>query len=239
MGLINNLTQSTVRDRARRLRAVETGTPMNSGAVGAGGFEVYDGGVITISNGGGLKVTGSIDVIGELIASGIITLTGELTQEGESTFTGPTHFEGDTDVTGKFDVDGPMTTTDTLSVEGVTTLRNDLNVTTGGKIKAGSMTMDPSVSSGALVFSNGAQVFTDATTIQVYKGTSALQVADGTATLQGDGSNFVRADGSGVRANGPLRATSTVRVDVMNSAPAGKTANVYWDPVDKVLKVTP
>jgi hypothetical protein len=249
MAGLDDLSRSEVAEIRRLIRELSMAAPLQNASIGAGGLRVYGGGVITIEN-GGLKVTGTAEIIGELIATGVV------------------NFEGEVNITGPLDVSGLVTLMSDLVVAsggkikagtielnpdgsakfgtllidnlGKVTLQNDLTVAAGGKIKVGSsMTLDPSVSSGALVFSNGAQVFTDSTTIQVYKGTSAVTVADGTATLQGNGSNYVRVDSSGVRANGPLKATSTVTVDVMNTAPAGKTANVYWDPVDHVLKVVP
>ncbi|QYF89708.1 hypothetical protein [Arthrobacter sp. PAMC25284] len=194
MGQLDNLTQSELPAILRRLDKLERATPTNNSAIGRDGLLVYNGGVITIEN-GGLNVTGTATITGTLQADGTIAFTGTLTQSGPSTFT------GNTTVAGNLNVNGPMKTTGTLSVEGVTTLKNDLNVTTG-KVKAGGMTMDPSVASGALVFSNGAQVFTDATSIQVYKGTSVVQVENGTARVQGDGSHWLKVDANGVTIGG-------------------------------------
>ena len=160
MGLIDNLSQSQIPEIFRRLRALENGAPMNSAAIGRGGIEVYDGGVINITN-GGLSVTGTATITGTLQADGTIKFTGTLTQSGPSTFTGdtklngPTHINGATDITGNVTSTGTFTnngptnlngatrTTGTLSVEGVTTLKNDLNVTAGGKIKAGVTQVNP------------------------------------------------------------------------------------------------
>jgi hypothetical protein len=217
LGKFDNLNDSHVPDLIRRIERLERASPMNNAAIGRGGIEVYDGGVINVSN-GGLNVTGTATITGTLQADGTIAFTGTLTQTGESTFTGPTHLDGPTDTTG------------TLSVEGVTTLKNDLNVTAGGKIKAGGLTLDPSVSSGALVFSNGAQVFTDATTVQMFKGTSAVQVANGTATLQGNGSNYVRSDTTGNTIAGPLKNTSASTISSV-------TANVYMDSSGNIKRI--
>ena len=186
MGQIDDINASAFPDILRRLRALEFASNQNNMAVGRGGIRVHSGGVITVEN-GGLKVTGSAEIIGELIASGTISMSGSFTATGDVNLNGPVgiagdttitgdvtsagHFiqtgltdlngattiAGDTTVTGDFDVNGPMKTTGTLSVEGVTTLKNDLNVTTG-KINAGGMTIDPSVSGGALKFSGGSVV---------------------------------------------------------------------------------
>ncbi|WP_426979235.1 hypothetical protein ACQCSU_08130 [Pseudarthrobacter sp. O4] len=221
MGQINNLNSSDIPDIFRRLRILEMASPLNNAAIGRSGLLVYDGGVITIEN-GGLNVTGTATISGVLNADGTVTLSGTVAISGPLTVTGATHLNGVTDiagnttVTGDFTTNGPMKTTGTLSVEGVTTLKNDLNVTTGGKIKAGGLTMDPSVASGALVFSNGAQVFTDASSIQVYKGTSVVQVENGTAKVQGDGSHWLKVDANGVTIGGLPTTT--------------QPANLYQDP---------
>ncbi|WZH36233.1 MAG: M23 family metallopeptidase [Microbacterium enclense] len=67
-----------------------------------------------------------------------------------------------------------------------------------GKIIAGNMTMDPTTSGGALVYANGAQVFTDDDTIQMFKGNSVAQVSDDYARLQ-HGGDVVQIDGDGLR----------------------------------------
>lgn len=118
MGLINDLTQGTVKEIFRRLRALENGAPMNNAAIGRGGIEVYDGGVIRITN-GGLSVTGTAEIIGRLFASGIVNFTGEVT------------------ITGPLDVSGPM------DVSGLVKLMSDLEVHSGGRIKAGSIELNP------------------------------------------------------------------------------------------------
>jgi hypothetical protein len=267
MSIIDNQAQGNIRDFDRRLRALEYASNMNSAAIGRGGIRVHSGGMITIEN-GGLRVTGTAEIIGRLIASGLVTFIGDVV------------ISGPLDVSGTVDVSGVMTVLNDLEIasgglfkagdielrpdgsakfgsmeidpsgkitSGSATINPDgsaefgnMSIDTTGVVKVGSaMTLDPTESSGALVFSNGARVFTDATTIQVFKGTSAVTVADGTATLQGTGSDYIRVDDAGIRANGPLRATSTLKVDVMNTAPAGKTANVYWDPADHVFKFIP
>jgi len=264
MGMINNLSQSMVSEIFRRLRALENAAPMNNGAVGRGGFEVYDGGVITISN-GGLNVTGTATILGTLIASGVINFTGTVTVSGPMSVSGVMTVTNNLvvasggkitagtiqlnpDGSAKF---GTMTISPAgkitsgsaeinpdgsvkfgnflIDSAGKVTVANDMTVTTGGKIKVGSsMTLDPSVSSGALVFSNGAQVFTDATTVQMFKGGSVVQIDNSSAKLQATG-GLVNVDGAGVRLDGPLRNTS-------GSTISGVTANVYMDPATGAIK---
>lgn len=104
---------------------------------------------------GPLTVTGDTDLDGPTTISGNTSVTGDFTVTGPTNLNGVTKIAGNTTVTGDFTVQGPMKTTGTLSVEGITTLKNDLNITSGGKIKAGAMTIDPGVSGGALSFAGG------------------------------------------------------------------------------------
>jgi len=251
MGLIDNLSQSQIGEIFRRLRALENASPMNSGAVGEGGFEVYNGGVITISN-GGLNVTGTATILGTLIASGVINFTGVVTISGPLTVSGLTTvtnnlvvasggkitagtIELNPDGSAKF---GTMTISPTGKITtGTAEINPDgsakfgsTNIDTSGRVKVGSsMTLDPTVSSGALVFSNGAQVFTDATTVQMFKGGSVVQIDSSSAKLQATG-GYINVDSGGVRVDGPLRNSSA---PVISSV----TANVYMDASGNIKRI--
>jgi len=236
MAGLHDLSRGELQDILKRLRQLESAAPLQNASIGAGGLRVYDGGVITIQN-GGLSVTGTATITGTLQADGTITFTGTFNQSGPTTFTGdtklngPTHINGTTDIAGNVTTTGTFTQNGTTNLNGTTSVKGDMNVTGGGKIKIGSsMTLDPSVSSGALVFSNGAQVFTDATTVQMFKGTSAVTVADGTATVQGNGSNYVRSDTTGNTIAGPLKNTS-------HSTVSSVTANVYMDASGNIKRI--
>lgn len=228
MGKFDNLNDSQLPDILRRIRNLETASPMNNAAIGRGGVTVYDGGVIDIEN-GGLIVNGTATIHGVLNADGTISFTGPVTISGAMTITGNVTSSGTFTNNGPTNLNGATKTTGTLEVDGVATLKNDLNVTTGGKVKVGSaMTLDPSVSSGALVFSNGAQVFTDATTVQMFKGGSVVQIDSSSAKLQATG-GLVNVDSAGVRVDGPLRNTSASTI-------TGVSSNVYMDPSTGAIK---
>src|SRR4051794_33915532 len=121
MTRINNLKRGTLADTSRRLRAVETGTPNNSGSIGAGGLRVHSGGVITIEN-GGLKVPGTAEIIGSLIASGPIQFDGPVN------IPGPFIIEGTTDITGPITVDGASTFNGDVTSTGDFTHTGPLNI---------------------------------------------------------------------------------------------------------------
>ncbi|KQR88745.1 polymer-forming cytoskeletal protein [Microbacterium sp. Leaf179] len=204
----------------RRLRhdvdRLQVATPLQSASIGSGGIRVYNGGYIKIEN-GGLEVSGYAQISGALRGDGTIDWTGDVD------FSGPVEITGTLDVTAETRLRGDTT------IEGRTRLLSELEVE--GKISAGDMTMDPGVSGGALTFANGAQVFTDADTIQVFKGNAVVQVSGSYARLQ-YGGNVLQIDADGVRvspgvvgiaAEGeatPLGTTSAGRLRRMPAAPS-------------------
>ena len=103
---------------------------------------------------GSLDVTGPTTIDGVLTINGDTSITGLLEVTGNTTLAGLVDITGNTTITGDLDVDGPTTITGTLGIEGVTTLKNDLNVTTGGKIKAGNLEIEPA-NGGQINFLNG------------------------------------------------------------------------------------
>jgi len=219
---------------------------MNSGAVGSGGFEVYDGGVITISN-GGLNITGTATISGTLQADGTIAFTGTLTQSGPSTFTGdtkfngPTHINGATDITGTTTVTGNMTstgtftnngptnlngatkTTGTLSVEGATTLKGNMDVTGGGKIEAGNVRITPNATNGGVEFISGGGVGGNGGTV-VVKGTgnAGLLSSAAVTSIFSGASQLTVGDGY-------------VTIDGLPTV-SGVTPNLYMDPATRQIK---
>ncbi|KQR02476.1 hypothetical protein ASF72_10605 [Arthrobacter sp. Leaf141] len=118
MGQINNLGQGNGDDFERRLRALENATNQNNMAIGRGGLTVHDGGMITIEN-GGLRVTGSAEIIGRLFASGLVNFVGEVI------------------------ISGPLDVSGSVDVSGIMTVLNDLEIASGGLFKAGGIELRP------------------------------------------------------------------------------------------------
>jgi cytoskeletal protein CcmA (bactofilin family) len=246
MGQIDDLNdnRAELRDLMLRVKRLETATPMNSSSIGAGGIRVHSGGVITIEN-GGLRVTGSAEIIGELVASGTITMSGTFTQTGPSTFTGdtslngPTHISGDTDVTGDLSTNGPLTVngaTDingnldvdgTLDINGATTLNNDLTVNSGGKIKAGVTQLNPD---GTLSMGAGKRITPD-------NGTGAFAVESGAASMQltpGNADYHAQFSGGGYF-QGLIRGMG---LKLMGLPVTSEPANLYIDASGNVMRST-
>lgn len=140
MGQINDLTRGNLNEIFKRLRALEHATNQNNMAIGRSGMSVYDGGAITIEN-GGLYVTGSATISGLLEATGTINMSGVFTATGDVnlngptdvagdfTVTGPTNLNGVTTIAGNTNVTGDFTVTGPTDLNGVTTIAGDTTVT--------------------------------------------------------------------------------------------------------------
>lgn len=120
MSAIDNLANPMQEIQAiyRRLARLENATPLASSSIGRGGIRVYDGGMITIEN-GGLQVTGTAEIIGRLIASGLVTFIGDVV------------------------ISGPLDVSGNVDVSGVMTVLNDLIIASGGLFKAGDIELRP------------------------------------------------------------------------------------------------
>ena len=210
MAGLDNLNSSPMRRMAARTRSLETTPAATNTAIGRDGMEVYDGGVIDITN-GGLNVTGTA------------TISGTLTGSGDFTWSGTVDITGNVTTTGQLNVDGPMKTTDTLSVEGVTTLKNDLNVTTGGKITAGNTVIDPSASNGGVTFVSGGGVGGSGGAVALRGSSNAGVLADTIASLFCD-ANAVTVSSSAITISGVLKNPGM--------STTASAANVYYDPSD-------
>lgn len=244
MGQLNNLSQGNLEDIFRRLRRLEFNTNQNHMSISRGNLTVMDGGSINIEN-GGLNVSGSATISGTLVASGDIDMSGSFTASGDVNLNGPTDVAGnftvtgptalngtttvagDTTVTGVLSVNGAMKTTSTLSVEGVTTLKNDLNVTTG-KVKAGGMTLDPSLLGGSLQFSGGGYLSgtTSGPQLTGPAGNAFVYAYNGQAGMQ---ATAIKLAGT-VEVQGALKVTSPGTV-------TGQTPNVYMDSAGNLRKI--
>ncbi|MHA7159439.1 hypothetical protein ACX8Z7_15510 [Glutamicibacter endophyticus] len=191
----------------------------------AGSFSISGTTVIS----GALTIAGQTGITGPLTIQGVTDITGQLN------VTGPTALDGDTTISGKLDVTGPMATKGTLSVEGVTTLKNDLNVTTGGKINAGQTTIEPN---GKATFGD---VVIDPNTIYMIQAPGGNMVS-GTSdqiSLSSSSSSSVSLDsaraelnhnGAAVRVEtAQTTVTNRLKVGNLPTAPDGSSPNLWVD----------
>ncbi|QSZ49416.1 polymer-forming cytoskeletal protein [Arthrobacter sp. D5-1] len=130
MAAIDNLADAmrAIQALVRRVERLENNTNQNRSAIGRGGMSVYDGGMITIEN-GGLKVTGSAEIIGTLNANGTINMTGIFIASGEMQLNGTTVATGDFHIDGPLMVDGNTTFNGELNITGITNITGDTTVT--------------------------------------------------------------------------------------------------------------
>lgn len=129
MAAIDNLNNDdSLAGLVRRVRRLENGTPQNNAGIGRGGMTVYDGGMITIEN-GGLRVNGSAEIIGTLNADGTINMSGIFIASGEMQLNGTTIATGDFRIQGPLLVDGNTTFNGELNINGITNITGDTTVT--------------------------------------------------------------------------------------------------------------
>ncbi|QNA93268.1 MULTISPECIES: hypothetical protein [unclassified Microbacterium] len=139
-------------------------------AFGRSGARFYEGGSAVFEDGGGIIIRNS----------GYIIIDGDITGAGEFDWTGPWKLSGPGQVTAP-----------TTEWSGDIELTGDLNVVDAGRIKVGSsLVLNPSGNNGRVEFANGAQVFTDGSSIQVYLGNGVCQVSNAEAKLQVGGTSF-------------------------------------------------
>lgn len=173
-----------------RLERLEYGTMLENSSITEGRMR-FIGGLLLIDSGGTLQVIGHFNGQGDFKWSGPWKF-----DSGDGEIAGDVKLTGDFDLTGKLTA-GNVRIEDGKIYVGTGAAQIVIDGATG-KIAAGNMTMDPTVSGGALTFANGAQVFTDADTVQLFKGNSVVQVAGDYARLQ-NGGDVVQIDGDGIR----------------------------------------
>lgn len=174
----------------REIARLKSGAFLENSSITQGRMR-FIGGLLLIDAGGTLQVIGHFNGQGDFIWSGPWKFNS-----GDGEIAGDVKLTGDFDLTGKF-------ISENIRIEGgkiyVGTGANQIVIDGAtGKITAGNMSMDPTVSGGALTFANGAQVFTDDDSVQVFKGNSVVQVTDNYARLQ-NGGDVVEIDDEGVR----------------------------------------
>lgn len=125
---------------------------------------------------GATTIAGPTGITGKLTVQGATDVTGPFNVTGVTKLNGPTTVGADLEIVagglfkagqsvinpdgsakfGLFDIaaNGNLSSKGTLEIDGVTTLKNDLNVVTGGKIKAGSLEIEPA-NGGQINFDGG------------------------------------------------------------------------------------
>lgn len=118
-------------------------------AIGSAGMRVYDGGWITIEN-GGLSVTGQATVTGQLGGSGTLDWAGPWFLKGVGEITGNTLISGELDVTGAVEFSNSLD------------VMNRLTLGPSGYIESGTVRIDRLGSYGGRVVSSGSVLYLSA-----------------------------------------------------------------------------
>lgn len=168
--------EAMVKELQRRIRVLETQAPVGFTAVSRGALRILSSeGLIVVGTArttgtqyvdGRLEGAGVFDWSGAVWLRGSVMVPGNLTGVGSLLWSGPWEMRGNGDITGDVNLTGNIT------------------VLPGGKIQVGNIVIDPTISGGAVAFANGAQVFTDGSSIQVYLGNGVMQVSNSSAKIQ-------------------------------------------------------
>lgn len=188
----------------RRIERLESGALLENSSI-TGGRMRFIGGLLRVDSGGRVEIVGTLQI------DGTTTVTGTFTVTGNFKVTGPWRLEGPGDITGNVDVTGTI------------------RVLAGGKIQVGNIIIDPTISGGAITFANGAQVFTDGSTIQVYKGNGVVQISDTEAKMQVGGTAIIARSGAVQMLGVPTKASSAA-----GGLPAGVA---HLDPSGNLFRI--
>lgn len=118
-------------------------------AIGSAGMRVYDGGWITIEN-GGLSVTGQA------------TVTGQLGGSGTLDWAGPWFLKGLGSISGNVDISGLLSVTGAATFGNSIDVLNRLTLGPSGYIESGTVRIDRLGSYGGRVVSSGSVLYLDA-----------------------------------------------------------------------------
>lgn len=167
----------------RDVRRLQAARPLENASVTNGRLR-FIGGTLRVDSGGRAEIVGTLQVDGSTIVTGTFRL------EGAWTFTGNGTITGNVTIAGKLTQNGPWEFVGAGKITGNVDVTGTIRVLAGGKIQVGNIVIDPTISGGAIAFANGAQVFTDGSTIQVYKGNGVAQISDTEAKLQLGGTSL-------------------------------------------------
>ncbi|GAA1149095.1 hypothetical protein MOX01_22230 [Microbacterium oxydans] len=162
------------------------------------------GGTLRVDSGGSVVIVGTLSIDGTTTVTGSFKVTGPWRLEGDGTITG--NVVG----TGTLTWNGPWNFNGAGNITGNVEMTGNLNVQGAGRVKVGGMTLDPTISGGAVTFPNGAQVFTNGSTIQVYLGNGVVQVSDAEVKMQLGGTALRLTSGHIYGAGMATKAVGTV-----------------------------
>jgi hypothetical protein len=184
MSRIDYIDRGEFEDLMRRLRALETASPLEHSAVSNGRLR-FIGGLLLME------------------ANSRLTVIGHVNGEGDFVWDGPWALKGDGEITGDVGVTGSIEILD----EGVIKVGNVL--IEDGKISAGNVTIDPDVDGGVVDFGGGRRVHAASGFLGVYDGDNFVVFNSSGITLYA-GDRSVTVGAAGVRfSNLPTKTAAT------------------------------
>ncbi|MER7522639.1 hypothetical protein ABTZ44_07695 [Microbacterium oxydans] len=191
----------------RRIDRLESGAPLENASITNGRLRII-GGTLRVDSGGSLIVVGTMSIDGTTTVTGTFkvtgpwtlqgngTITGNVTTTGELTQIGPWHLNGDGSISGDVDITGDLN------------LLADLIVSSLGRIKVGSMTLDPTSNGGSMKFAGGPEVYASGGELSLYSGIGSFVTLNGSsAKLNGPGAKWVEVTAGGFRLVGLPKVT--------------------------------
>lgn len=214
--------EGELRELKRRIRALETQSPLESSAVKNGRVR-FIGGLLRIEAGGRLEIEGTLEIDGTTTVTGTFTVTGPWSLDGDGAIT------GDVTITGKLVQNGDWELNGNGDITGDVELTGDLNVTAAGRVNVGTaMRLNPSSSGGAIEFTTGLITGASGALSVAFTGGGQL-VLNSTANLVGSGCT-IRA-GSAPQIVG----LPTINRTTIGSPPVG---TVYADASGNLFRAT-
>lgn len=137
----DNPRDSMIPDILRRLRALETASPLGSSSITRGALRVASNEGLKVEGSakvsGWLIVTGTARVTGRLEGSGTFDWTGPMNLQGAQSVTGPTTFTGKVDINGEADINGPLDVLGVWKLTGDGTITGDVGISGNLAMKSG------------------------------------------------------------------------------------------------------
>ena len=199
MGALDTPGRGEFEDLMRRVRALETQSPLERSSVKNGRVR-FIGGELRIDSGGQLVIKGTLAVDGDSTVTGTFTVSGPWNLTGTGTITGATSITGNVTVAGKLVQNGEW------ELNGAGKIRGNVAVEAGGKITVGGVVLDssfgaPRVQLGSAQIDGGtaAFTFTVGTTVVYFIDNTIRIPAMPTKTAASTGlpAGVVHADGTG------------------------------------------
>lgn len=170
-------SNSEFRDLMDRVRRLETGIPLQNGAVTKGRLR-FIGGTLRVDSGGRLEVVGTLQIDGATEVTGSFTVAGPWSMTGDGTITGATSITGDVTLTG------------------------DLTVSGAGKIKAGNVEINPSTAGGQIGFGSNRRIDAGSGYLGIYDGSRFVVFNASGIAINGGGGVTLIVTSSGIQATG-------------------------------------